>query len=188
MADGTKEWYDSILNITPVLVLQASTTNGPFTRYAILRVAHAPGMPGTFSLPLRVSNPGMHDGTCMMHMPLCMPGLLTSGLLWSQWWGKRSQHSRRLHNLQFYVSETQVYTMCINPRVLCQLPAKYVGRKSYHCNHVKSVFWCDWSMGDQTRDFAIWKRNSPICDLSWKFHCTEKVAQYASKPDTFINI
>ena len=34
--------------------------NGPLARYAKLRVAHAPGMPGTFSPPPRVSYPGMH--------------------------------------------------------------------------------------------------------------------------------
>ena len=31
--------------------------NGPLTRYEKLRVAHAPGMPGTFSPPQRVSDP-----------------------------------------------------------------------------------------------------------------------------------
>ena len=33
--------------------------------YVQLRVTHAPGMPGKFSPPLRVSNPGMHHGTCV---------------------------------------------------------------------------------------------------------------------------
>ena len=50
--------------------------NGPHIRYVRLRVAYAPGMPGS----------------------------LTSGFLSSQWWGKRSQHSRRIHNPQIYVS------------------------------------------------------------------------------------
>ena len=44
--------------------------------------AHAPGMPGTFSLPPRVSNPDMHHGTCLTHVPWCMPGSLTRGFLW----------------------------------------------------------------------------------------------------------
>ena len=34
----------------------------------------------------------------------CMPGSLTGGVPWSQCRGKRSQHSRRMHNLQSYVS------------------------------------------------------------------------------------
>ena len=52
---------------------QLPTTNpfahGPLTRYAKLRVAHAPGMPGTFSPPSLVSDPDMHHGTCVTHVP-----------------------------------------------------------------------------------------------------------------------
>ena len=39
--------------------------NGPLARYVKLRLARAPGMPGTFSPPPRVSGPDMHQGTCM---------------------------------------------------------------------------------------------------------------------------
>ena len=53
--------------------------NGPLDRYAKLRVAHAPGMPGTFSPPPPFSDPDMHHGTCVTHVPWCMPGSLTSG-------------------------------------------------------------------------------------------------------------
>ena len=60
---------------------------GPLTRYVKLRVAHAPGMPGTFSPPPRFSDPDMHHGTCATHVPRCMPGSLTSGFLWGRWWG-----------------------------------------------------------------------------------------------------
>ena len=42
--------------------------------------------------------------TCVTHVPWCMPGSLTSDFLWSRWRGKRSRHSRRTHNPQFYVS------------------------------------------------------------------------------------
>ena len=58
--------------------------NGPLTRYEILRAAHTPGMPGTSSRhrlqrkPL-VSDPGMHHGTCVTHVPWCMLGSLTRG-------------------------------------------------------------------------------------------------------------
>ena len=52
----------------------------------------------------RVSDPDMRHGTCVMHVPWCMPGSLTHGFLWSRWWGKRSRHSQRMRNLQFYVS------------------------------------------------------------------------------------
>ena len=36
--------------------------------------AHAPGMPGSFSPPPQVSDPDMHHGTCMTHLPWCMLG------------------------------------------------------------------------------------------------------------------
>ena len=65
-------------------------------------VAHAPGMPGTFSPRSRVSDPDMHQGTCVPHVPWCMSGSLTSGFLWSRWRGKRSRHSRRMRNPQFF--------------------------------------------------------------------------------------
>ena len=76
----------------------------PLTRYVNLRLAHAPGIPGTFSPPPWVSDPDMHHGTCVTHVPWCMPGSITSGFLWSRWRGKRSRHSRRMCNPQFYVS------------------------------------------------------------------------------------
>ena len=66
--------------------------NGPLSRYVKLRVAHAPGMPGT------LFPPPMHHGTCVTHVPRCMSGLLTSGFLWSWWRGKRSKHSRHMRN------------------------------------------------------------------------------------------
>ena len=56
---------------------------GPLTKYVKLRVAHVPGMPGTFSPPPRVSDPGMHNGTCVTHVPWCISGSQTGGFLWS---------------------------------------------------------------------------------------------------------
>ena len=52
-------------------------------------------MPGPFSPSPRVSDPDM---------PWYMPGSLTSGFLCSRWRWKRSRHSRRMHNPQFFVS------------------------------------------------------------------------------------
>ena len=78
--------------------------NGPVARHVKLRLLHASGMPGTCSLPARVSDPDMHHGTCVTRVPWCMPGSLTSGFLWSQWRWKRSRHSRRMRNPQFYIS------------------------------------------------------------------------------------
>ena len=50
--------------------------------------AHAPGMPGTFSPSPQVSDPDMHHGTCVTHVPWCMPGSLTTGFLWNRRRGK----------------------------------------------------------------------------------------------------
>ena len=51
-----------------------------------------------------VSDPDMHHGTWVTHVPWCMSGWLTSCFLWRQWRRKRSRHSRRMHKPQFYVS------------------------------------------------------------------------------------
>ena len=82
-------------------IIHVMPAHGSFVK---LRVAHAPGMPGTFSPPSRVSDPDMHQDTCVPHVPQCMPGSLTCGFLWSWWRGKRFRHSRPMRNPLFYVS------------------------------------------------------------------------------------
>ena len=72
--------------------------------------------------PLRVSEPDMHHGTFVTHVPWCMPGSLTSGFLRSRWRGKRSWHSRRMHNTLFYVTgkkptEMRSYSFCVRFKV-----------------------------------------------------------------------
>ena len=62
--------------------------HGPHTRYVKLGVTHALGMPGTFSPPPWVSDPDIHHGTCMTHVPWCIPGSLISCFLWSSVTGK----------------------------------------------------------------------------------------------------
>ena len=62
------------------------------------------GKAGNVSLPPRFSDPNMHHGTCVTHVPWCMPGLLTCCFLWSWRRGKRSRLSRCMRNLQFYVT------------------------------------------------------------------------------------
>ena len=78
--------------------------HGPLTRYVKVRVAHAQGMPGTFSPSPRVSYPDMRHGTYVTHVPWCVPGSLSSGFFWSRWLGKRSRHSWRMRNPQLYIS------------------------------------------------------------------------------------
>ena len=86
--------------------------HGSLARYVKLQVAHAPGMPGTCSPPLQVSDADMHHGTCVTHVPCCMPGSLTSGFLWSRWWGKRSRHSRRICYPQYTYLVRGPYIRC----------------------------------------------------------------------------
>ena len=64
--------------------------NPQWASYQIHKIAgaHAPGMPGTFSPSPQVSDPGMHHGTCVTHVPWCMPGSLTNGFLWNRRRGK----------------------------------------------------------------------------------------------------
>ena len=87
-------------------------SHGRLSRYVKLWVAHAPGMPATFSLPPGIHDPGMHHGTCVTHVPWCMPGPLTSGFLWSRWRGKRFRYFWRMCNLQFYVSDKRPMRPC----------------------------------------------------------------------------
>ena len=74
---------------------------------------------GTFSPPPRDSDRDMHHGTCVTHVPRCIPRSLTSGFIWSRWRRKRSRYSRRMRNPQFYLSgnrplmRSQQYTLVI---------------------------------------------------------------------------
>ena len=88
--------------------------HGPLTRYVKLRIAHVPRMPGTFSPPPPVSNPDIHHGIYVTHVPWCMPGSLTSGFLWSRWREKRSRQSRPMHNPQFCMSAKRSIASVIN--------------------------------------------------------------------------
>ena len=75
-----------------------------WTSYQIRIVGCAcAGNAGNVFPPPLVSDPDMHQGTCVTHVPWCMPGSLTSDFLWSRWRGKCSRHSRRMRNWQVYV-------------------------------------------------------------------------------------
>ena len=75
--------------------------NGPLTRYVQLRVAHAPGIPGTFSPP-----PTSKETTCWRSRNASQHvrharAVMHVGFANSRWRGNRS---RCMRNLQFYVS------------------------------------------------------------------------------------
>ena len=89
--------------------------HGPLTRYVELRVAHAPGMPGTFS-----RHRGLAIPTCDTHVPWRIEGSLTSDFVWSRWLGKRSRHSRRMRNPQFYVSGKRPMETFVASLTICE--------------------------------------------------------------------
>ena len=93
-----------MISIVSLNVFLDASSNGPLASYVKLRVVHARGMSGTFPPPLRASDPDMHHGTCLTHVPWCMPGSLTRGILNSRWRGKCSRHSWCMRNPRFYVS------------------------------------------------------------------------------------
>ena len=86
LAEASCPWAWTGPHMSSVITVPYTTHGpGPLTKYVKLRVAHAPGMPGTFSPPPRLSNPDMNHGTCVTHVPWCKPGSLTSTFLGSQW-------------------------------------------------------------------------------------------------------
>ena len=58
-------------------------TKKPWASYQIRKIAvcACTGNAGYVSPPPRVSDPDMHCGTCVTHVPWCMPGSLTLGFL-----------------------------------------------------------------------------------------------------------
>ena len=80
-------WYHRTPRVVKCLHDSRTVYHGYLARYVKLWVAHAPGMPRTFSPPPRVSDPDMHNDTCVTHVSWCMPGSLTRGFLWSRWRG-----------------------------------------------------------------------------------------------------
>ena len=139
---------------------QIPASHGPLARYVKLRVVHAPGMPGTFSPPPWISDPGMHHGTCVTHVPWCTPASLINGFLWSRWLGKRSRHSRCMRNPQFYVSGNRPMDQCsrdpdppflsiyifILIRYSCDIAR--VNHRSH--NTYMSIFICDYIRSDNS--------------------------------------
>ena len=115
-ADWVGVFSQGQIDLIRTRLWNAVRCHGLLIRYVELRVVHAPGMPGTFSMTPRVSDHGMHHDTCVMHVSWYMPGSLTSGFLWSRWRGKRSQHSRRIRNQQIYVSGKTITRLILDLR------------------------------------------------------------------------
>ena len=101
-------------------------TRGPLNRYVKLRVAHASEMLGTFSPPpisketanerSRHASRLVRDALAVMHAWIANPRCR----------GKRSRHSRRMRNPQFYVSGKRPMLHCQFPSSLSPATPKWV--------------------------------------------------------------
>ena len=81
---GAPSQWSAPYNLHTSLRNSNNRSHGPLNRHEILPVAHAPGLPGTFSPPPTsrkplVSDPGMHHGTCVTHVSWFVSGSLTRG-------------------------------------------------------------------------------------------------------------
>ena len=117
----------------------------PIARYAKLRVAHTPGMPGNISPPRLQRKPlssdtGMHHATCVTHVPWCMSGSLNRG--------GGGKHSRRMRKPQFYVSGKRLTTV----------PVQNIGEVYlYHTASGihSSLYKLDWCVTEKWSDFGL---------------------------------
>ena len=106
--------------------------------------AHAPGMPGTFSPRPRVSDPDMHHGTCVTHVPWCMSGSLTSGFLWSRSRGK---------TFPAFPAHAQPATLRIWKEAHCALVHQY----------------CQCHIFDYIYSFVVWLRYFLWCWITYVY-------------------
>ena len=124
--------------IVPMSTWPQEGCHWPLNKYVKLRVAHALGMPGTFSPPPRVSDPDMHHGTFATCVPWCMPGSLTS-----RWRGKAfPAHAQP----QFYVSGKR--SIAAGPdSIISPSP----GRGSHFQSRYHHSFWRTWMLCSSIR-------------------------------------
>ena len=78
----------------------------PWASYQIRKIAgvHAPGIPERFPRHRWLSDPDMHHGTYVTHVPWCMPGSLTSSFIWSRRCGETFPAFLAHAQPTFYVS------------------------------------------------------------------------------------
>ena len=103
--------------------------HGPLTRYVKLRIAHAPGMSGTFSPPptskeTASCDSGMHYGTCVTRV------VMHVGIATPRWRGKCSRYSMRMHNPQIntYLERgpLTIKRSCWRPPKSLQINTQYI--------------------------------------------------------------
>ena len=76
----------------------------PLTRYVNLRVAHAPGIPGTFSPPPISKETDSYRSRHVSRHVRYARAVMHVGIPKPRWRGKRCRHSWRMRNPQFEIS------------------------------------------------------------------------------------
>ena len=98
------ECYSNITSQWNCNAADIASEHGPLTRYVTLRVAHAPGVSGTFSLA------AASKGNRQLAIPACITARVSHTCRDAcrdrlpRWRGKRSRHSWCMRNVQFYIS------------------------------------------------------------------------------------
>ena len=162
-----QQWLVLILGYDDPLRLCLDSHNiswayhGLLTWYVKLWVAHAPG---TFYPPPRVSDPDLHHGTRMTHVPWCMSGSLTSCFHWILCRVKRSQYSRRMRNPQFCVSGKRPIV-----RTLCFVAVwfRHIHRATRFTGFEKCRIWRVKTRYMEKRGARVLGKNTTLLD-SWK--------------------
>ena len=119
---------------------------GPLFGYVKLRVVHAPGMQGTLSPSPRFTDPDMHHGTCVTHVPWCMPGSLTgdgeenvSGIP-----GTCATHNftiwKEAHVISFPVGNIHINSWAIITKIIKHIHVEIFVRKCSFKHHIYG-FW-----------------------------------------------
>ena len=99
------------------------------------------GNAGNVFPPSRVSDRDMQPDPCVTHVPWCLPGSLTNGFLWRLWQGKRSRHSRRMRNPQFYISgKRPIYRLPVGSFIKWATPS-HLYDITYYWRVLSSMHW-----------------------------------------------
>ena len=69
-----------LMQLPTVNAAYHSKCHGPLARYIKLEIAYVLGIPGTFSLPLRVSYPSMHHSTSLTLSQCTLAGPVYTGM------------------------------------------------------------------------------------------------------------
>ena len=110
--------------------------HGLLARYVKLRDAHVPGMLGAFFPPPWVSDPDMHHGTCVTHVPWCRPGSLNSDFLLSRWRGKRSRYYRHMRNPHLYVSDKRPIAVPVFTNIIQVWKPRLINESNHYLSNV----------------------------------------------------